>query len=105
MSSDRRFAGLEGRRQPTRSAVVFASLALAVLAMLIGRPMPVAAECTFNPPWPDITKAIPSAREIVVGDIVTDFDASELKTDYGGPREKALRITSVIRGDGRGGGR
>ena len=101
MPSDRRFARLEGRRQPTRSAVVSASFALAVLGILMGRPMPVAAECTFNPPWPDITKAIPSAREIVVGDIVIDFDASQLKTDDGGSREKALRITSVIRGKSR----
>jgi hypothetical protein len=77
-------------------ALSFAFL-LAAMA-LATRPTPVAAECIFVPPWPAITTAIPSARVIVVGDVVADFDPSQLQTSDGGPRTKALRVTEVLRG-------
>jgi hypothetical protein len=53
----------------------------------------------FLPPWPKITAAVPSAREIVVGDVVATFDPSQLHTADGGPRTKALLVTEEIRGD------
>lgn len=82
---------------------VLALAALAAAAAGVARPAPAAAECTFVPPWPPITEAVPSAREIVVGDIVTDFDPSQLKTLDGAPRSKALRVTEEIRGDRKAG--
>jgi hypothetical protein len=61
---------------------------------------PVVAECPYLPPWPRITTAIPSAREIVVGQVVTDFTLADLdlkpETD---DRDYALRVTHVLRGN------
>lgn len=82
---------------PRRAMVVTAMIAAAV--GLFARPSRVAAECPYVPPWPPITEAIPSAREIIVGEVVDDFDPSQLDTADGGPRTKALRVTEVLRGD------
>ena len=61
---------------------------------------PVAAECPFNPAWPAITEAMPTAREVVVGRVVTEFDAAQLEliTDEVTPRTKALEVGEVLRG-------
>jgi hypothetical protein len=58
----------------------------------------------YLPPWPDITPAIPTARAIVVGEIVTDFELADLHLGPDqGPRDYALRVTEVLRGDARPG--
>jgi hypothetical protein len=65
---------------------------------------PVSAECPYLPPWPEITDAIPTARKIIVGEIVTDFELADLHLGPNqGPREYALRVTEVLRGDARRG--
>ena len=87
-------------RRIARSLV---AAAVALSALGIGA-LPVFAECPYVPDWPPITGAIPSAREIVVGEIVSDFSQAEL--DLGSdqaPRDYALRITEVLRGDARPG--
>jgi hypothetical protein len=78
-------------------------IAVAALAALLAA-APVAAECTFVPPWPRLTEAIPSARVIVVGEVVDAFDPSELDLPPGqAPRDVALRVMEVLRGDARTG--
>lgn len=87
-----------------RHAATFLMAFAAAIAVIGSDPPPVSAECPYLPPWPDITKAIPTAREIVVGEIVTDFTAADLhlRADQG-PRDYALRITHVLRGGARPG--
>ena len=87
------------RHLPATVAAFVAALAGTVLVV-----EPVAAECPYLPPWPPITTAIPTAQEIVVGEVVTDFAAADLDLpanqqlpDY------ALRVTHVLRGDARPG--
>lgn len=78
------------------AAVLFA---VAAATSLIGfRAPPVSAECSYFPPWPPITPAIQSAREIVVGEVVSDFDPAELHIPPDQERAYALRITHVLRG-------
>lgn len=86
-----------------RAAPVLIALAAAMTAIGI-QPWPVSAECPYIPPWPEITTAIPTAREIVVGEIVTDFTQSDLQLGANqGSRDYALRITHVLRGTARPG--
>lgn len=75
-----------------------ALLAPFLAVWLLSRPAPAAAECMFVPPWPKITAAIPSARVIVVGDVVSDFDPSDLHVKDAASRTEALRVTAVLRG-------
>lgn len=76
-----------------------ALFAVAAATSLIGfRAPPVSAECSYLPPWPPITPAIPSARAIVVGEVVSDFDPAELHIPPDQERAYALRITHVLRG-------
>lgn len=79
-----------------------ASIAIAVTtatSLLSLQAAPAAAECSFVPAWPHITTAIRSAREIVVGTIVTDFAQSDLHLSADqAPRDYALRIIEVLRG-------
>ncbi len=62
---------------------------------------PVAAECSYLPPWPKATQAIPSAAAVIVGDVIEDFDMAEmgLSVESDGRRFRALRVTEVLRGD------
>jgi hypothetical protein len=63
------------------------SILVAAFALSMSRPPVAVAECTFIPPYPPITKAIPSARDIVVGTVVDGDPAAR------------LRVTEVLRGD------
>ena len=80
-------------------------VALAIATSIIGLgAAPVRAECMYLPPWPDITPAVPTARAIVVGEIVSDFELADLHLGPDqGPRDYALRVTEVLRGDARPG--
>jgi len=80
----------------------FASL-VAVLALTLTA-SPVAAECSFVPPWPKATEAIRSAKAVIVGEVVTDFDVAGLSLAEGEPRSIALLVTEVMRGDYEVGG-
>jgi hypothetical protein len=85
------------------AAAILIAFAAATTAIGLGT-APVRAECMYLPPWPDITPAIGSARAIVVGEIVADFELSELGLGPDqGPRDYALRVTEVLRGDARPG--
>jgi len=85
------------------AAPVLIALAAAMVALGI-QPWPTSAECPYVPPWPEITTAIPTAREIVVGEIVTEFNEADLSLGAGqGSRDYALRITHVLRGGARPG--
>ncbi len=64
---------------------------------------PASAECMYLPPWPPITKAIPTAQEIVVGEVIVATEADLRLGPNQGPREHALRITHVLRGGARPG--
>lgn len=83
-----------------KSRLMLGTILLAPLlaVSLLSRPAPAAAECMFLPPWPKITTAIPSARVIVVGDVVSDFDPSDLHVQDAASRTEALRVTAVLRG-------
>lgn len=72
-------------------------VATGVIALVALTPTQVAAECMFVPPWPRITSAIPSAPDVVVGDIVDDVDPADLASGDGD--REALRVTVVLRGD------
>lgn len=80
-------------------------IAFAAATSIIGLgAAPVRAECPYLPPWPDITAAIPTARAIIVGEIVTDFELADLHLGANqGPRDYALRVTEVLRGDAQAG--
>jgi hypothetical protein len=84
-----------GSRLLLRTALLAPLFAMSLLS----RPSYVAAECPFVPPWPRITTAIPSARVIVVGDVVSNFDPSDLHVADAASRTEALRVTAVLRGD------
>ena len=71
---------------------------VAVFALTISA-SPVAAECTYVPDWPKASEAIPSARAVIIGEPVTDFDRAELDLAQGETRGIALRVTDVVRGD------
>lgn len=88
------------RRHAAAVLIAFAAATSAVGSQA----SPVSAECPYVPAWPEITKAIPTGREIVVGDIVTDFRQADLHlgTDQG-VRDHALRVTQVLRGAARPG--
>jgi hypothetical protein len=82
-----------------RHLAAIAIAGAAATAILGLEASPVSAECPYIPPWPKITPAITSAREIVVGRVVTDFDRAELHLSPNqGPRDYALRVTHVLRG-------
>jgi len=87
------------RRQAAAVLIAFA----AATSILGFRATPVSAECGYLPPWPEITGAIPSAREVIVGEIVTDFNVAELNIPTNEGRDYALRVTHVLRGDRRPG--
>jgi len=74
---------------------------LIALGLLSLSASPVAAECSYLPPWPKATEAIPSAPAVIVGDVIEDFDMAEmgLSEETAGPRLRALRVTEVLRGD------
>jgi hypothetical protein len=81
-------------------------IAFAAATSVIGSTAPpVSAECPFgDAPWPEITPAIRSARSILVGDVVTDFTNADLHLGADqGPRDYALRVTRVVRGEMRPG--
>lgn len=85
------------------AAVLFA--VAAAITILGTHAWPVSAECPFgDAAWPEITPAIPTARLIVVGDVVADYDHEALHL---GPDQETrawvLRITHVLRGDARPG--
>jgi hypothetical protein len=95
----------ERRRFDVRrhAAAVLIAFAAATSVIGLGAP-PVRAECPYLPPWPDITDAIPTARKIIVGEVVTNFELADLHLGPNqGPREYALRVTEVLRGDARSG--
>lgn len=80
------------------AAVVLIAFAAATSAIGF-QVSPVSAECPFLPPWPEISRAIPTAREIVVGEIVADFRQDDLlRRTSKNPRDIALRVTHVLRG-------
>ncbi len=83
-----------------RQAISVAIAFVAAASVIMARALPVAAECPYLPAWPPITTSIGTARVIVVGEIVTDFDQADLHlgTDQGA-RDYALRVTEVLRGD------
>ncbi len=84
-----------GRR--LASAMVAVAAATSLLATTPG---PVLAECPYLPPWPPITGAVPTARTIVVGEVVADVSHSELGLGADqGLRDYAFRVTEVLRGD------
>jgi hypothetical protein len=88
------------RRHATAVLIAFAT-ATSVIGL---GAVPVRAECMYLPPWPDITTAIPTARAIVVGEIVTDFELADLHLGPDqGSRDYALRVMEVLRGDARPG--
>ena len=88
------------RRHATAVLIAFAA---GMSAIALGA-SPVRAECMYLPAWPEITPAIPTARAIVVGEIVTDFELADLHLGPNqGPRRYALRVTEVLRGDARPG--
>ena len=66
---------------------------------LVATASPVAAECTYIPPWPAVTDAIRSARSVIIGTVVTDFNVTDLGLTQGTSRHLALRVTEVVRGD------
>jgi hypothetical protein len=79
-------------------------LAVAAATSILGYAVsPVSAECPYLPPWPAITAAIPTARTIVVGEIVTDFTLADLDVGPGQERDFALQVTHVLRGPARPG--
>jgi len=51
----------------------------------------VLAECPYLPPYPPVTEAVPSAREIIVGTVLESINGS--------PGDFTLRIDEVLRGD------
>ena len=79
--------------------VVLASLA--ALGLLSLSASPVSAECSYVPPWPKATEAIQSAKAVIVGDVIEDFDMAEmgLSEASAGRRLRALRVIEVLRGD------
>jgi hypothetical protein len=85
-----------------RRAISVAIAFVAAASLIVLRASPVAAECPYLPAWPPITTAVGTAREIVVGEIVSDFDQADLHLGPDeGARDYALRVTEVLRGDGR----
>jgi len=74
---------------------IAAGAALLLAQVLAG---PVAAECIYVPPFPKISPAIATAREIIVGEVVTDFDPAELGLTAETAPDRALRVTEVLRG-------
>jgi hypothetical protein len=79
------------------AAAIGMAPALAV-AVLLGTPGLVAAECPWLPPWPEATDAIRSAEQVIVGEVVSVEDATELGLGPDQEREMALRVTEVLRG-------
>jgi hypothetical protein len=81
------------------AAAVLIAFAAATLVLGLGT-SPVRAECPFgDAAWPEITPAIPTAREIIVGEVVTDVSNADLDLGAGQEaRAYALRVTYVLRG-------
>ncbi len=85
-----------------RRARTVATALVAAACVILLWASPVAAECSYLPAWPPITTAISTARVIVVGEIVSDFDQSDLHLGSDqGARDYALRVTHVLRGHAR----
>jgi hypothetical protein len=86
-----------------RTLVSVGIASLVALGALSLSASPVAAECSYLPPWPKATEAIQSAETVIVGDMVDDFDLAELglTEEADGQRAVALRVTEVLRGDYR----
>ena len=76
----------------TRRLRRLAATTMLLLASLLGTASPVAAECTFIPPFPDIPPAVPTAGEIIVGTVVGPVAS---RSDF------RLRIDEVLRGHAR----
>jgi hypothetical protein len=72
-----------------RLALVFAAAALAVIGTF-STSSPAKAECTYVPPYPPVTEAVRSAREIIVGTVIENVG--------GQGADFRLRIDRVLRG-------
>lgn len=77
-------------RQHLILAMLAVGLALAAATLASG---PVRAECPYIPPNPPVTKAIPSARTILVGTVLESAPGSYVAI--------RLRIDHVLRGPGK----
>ena len=87
-----------------RRAISIAAAFVAAVSAIMLQALPVAAECPYLPAWPPISKAIGTARVMVVGTVVTDFDQADLHLGTNqNPRRYALRVTEVLRGDANAG--
>lgn len=86
------------------AAAVLIAFAAATSVIGLGA-SPVRAECPFgDAPWPEIVPAIPTACEIIVGEVVADFGEGNLDLWAGQEtRAYALRVTNVLRGELRRG--
>jgi hypothetical protein len=82
-------------RRGTSNAMGAAMLALLSLLLMA---TPVAAECTYIPPFPAADDAIRSADEVLIGDIVAVTDVADLGLGPEHRRDIALRVTEVLRG-------
>jgi hypothetical protein len=83
-----------------RRAISIAAAFVAAVSAIMLQALPVAAECPYLPAWPPITAAIGTARVIVVGEVVSDFNQADLHLGSDqGARDYALRVTEVLRGD------
>lgn len=83
-----------------RHAISLAIAFVAAASVIALRASTVAAECPYLPAWPPISAAIGTARVIVVGEVVSDFDQTDLHlAPDQGARDYALRVTEVLRGD------
>ncbi len=83
------------RRRVLRASTTILLAFAAVLTTV----QPVAAECTFVPPFPRADGAIRSAQDVIIGDVVPVDDPADLGLGPDdGPREIALLVTEVLRG-------
>ena len=81
-----------GPTVPRHAAAIL--IAFAAATSLLGPAHARLGRVPLPPPWPDITDAIPTARMIVVGEIVTDFELADLHLGPNqGARDYALRVT------------
>ena len=81
---------------PGSGRMLAAPLAAAVLAIgaVAARPGEVAAECTYIPPMPKISMAVPSATELFVGDVI----ANPVANSSASRAIFTVRVTEVLRG-------
>lgn len=78
-----------------RLALVFAAAVLAVIGTFTNS-SPAKAECPYIPPYPTVTEAARSAREIIVGTVIENVG--------GQTGDFRLRIDHVLRGSSTVGG-